>query len=211
MRAAAAILALAATCPATAADLAPGPAAITAAAGEARAMVAAHEGYRVKDHVLYAVRDARGIDPADGSVDAIVVATPWERTRHAAFIAAYTERPVSPEDAYRRAGLPAGTLAILIYAHGRDAEDRDFADRFGPARLAFDGATVPASGPPDHSPLSEAVYPLAAGARERRVATVTYRFDLAALAGAGQRAGRLQFTDASGKAFDVPIDLARFR
>jgi hypothetical protein len=183
--------------PARAADLAPSPAAITRAAAEGAALAPRREGYALKDHVIYAVRDARAIDPADGAVDAVVLATPLERTRHAAYIAAYGGGRISGAEAYRRAALPPGQLAVIIFAHGRDHDDE-----------VFDGATIEAA--PVAGAPAEKVYPLAPANRERMAGTVTYRFDLGAVRDAGRKQTRLRFIDATGKAFDLPIDLGRF-
>jgi hypothetical protein len=206
---AATIIALCAP-PAWGADLAPGPAAIGAAARAGLADAAARQGYPLRAHVLYEVRDARAADPADGAVDAVVLATPLERTRHAAYIAAYSGRTLTPAEAYAEAGLPPGHLAVIVFAHGADEDDAAFAAGFSAATLLVAGAAAQTAEPAP-SETSEAVYPLAARNRSRQVATITYRFDLSAVPGAGARRAWLFFRDATGKAFDLPVDLGRFQ
>lgn len=195
--------------PASAADLAPSHDHIAAAAARGRSEMTLGAGYSLKAHVLYAVKDARAIDPADGEVDAVVIGTPLERTRHAAYIAARTERTASAEDCYRAAGLPPGHLAVIVFAHGKDAEDEEFPQAFGQASIVFADGIADAVAIERGKP-SEAIYPLAETDRMRSVALVTYRFDLSRWPDAGTRKGRLLFTDGSGKRFDLPIDLARF-
>lgn len=193
----------------SAADLAPAPAAIARAARAGLVQAAAREGYPLRSHVLYEVRDARAADPADGAVDAIVLATPLERTRHAAYMAAYSGRTISPAQAYAEAGLPPGRLSIVVFAHGADETDEAFAAGFSAATLTISG-DAPITAEPMASETSEAVYPLAAHNRARQVATITYRFDLSALRDAGRRTAQLRLRDATGRAFDIPIDLRRF-
>jgi len=196
--------------PALAADLAPDAAAIARAAAEGRAMFKPSQGYELQDHVVYAVRDARDIDPADGSVDAVVLATPLERTRHAAYFGAYQKIAMPPAEAFRKGGLGAGQVAFIVFAHGDDEADMEFPDKFAPASLTIGGRTL-APAAIDRGGPSPSTYPLSAHGRSRFVATITYRFDLSGIAGANEAKARLAFTDASGKSFDLPVDFALFR
>lgn len=195
--------------PVFAANLAPSTQEIAVAAATGKAQVKADGGYPLRDHLLYAVKDARGIDPADGEVDAIIVATPLERTRHAAYIAERTGRSLSPQAAYTSTELPTGYVSILVFAHGKDAEDDSFPKRFGQASLIFPDGIIDAVDT-DRGEPSEAVYPLATVNRQRNVATITYRFNLSQWPDAGRRSGRLVFIDGDGKRFDLPLDLSRF-
>jgi hypothetical protein len=196
--------------PALAVDLAPDAAAIARAAADGRAMYKPSYGYDLADHVVYQVRDARAIDPNDGSVDAVVLATPLERTRHAAYFGQYQQTALAPGDAYRKGGLDAGQIAFIVFAHGSNEGDMEFPARFSAASLTIGGhqlATIAV----DRGGPSFSTYPLATKDRSRFVATVTYRFDLATVPGAATAAGRLAFTDATGKAFDLPVNLGAYR
>lgn len=194
---------------ARAADLAPAPSAIARSANAGIRAASEDEGYPVKDHILYAVKNALTIDPADGEVDAIAIATPLERTRHAAFLAARANQRLTATEAYREAALPPGFIAVIIYAHGANPADESFVGRFGRATLVLGSEIVDAE-TAVHSDPSDAVYPQLPQDRHRQVATITYRFDLSRWPDAGARVGRLLFTDGSGKAFNLPLDLARF-
>lgn len=211
MRALAALMMFTASIASTAVgavELYPDRAAVAQATARGAQLAAAHEGYLLKDYVTYAVRDSRAIDPADGLVDAVVVTTLLERTRHAAFIASYSGKKVSGEDARKRAGLKDGEVGFLLFVHGRDPIDQEFATGFGPAALIIGEqrfTSEPVAGEP-----SQAVYPLAPDDRIRFVTTITYRFDLSSARDAGHLPARLQFTDASGKHFDLPVELGRF-
>jgi hypothetical protein len=191
-------------------ELSPDAAGIAAAAEKGAALGVLHEGYPMKDYAAYTVRDTRNIDPADGNVDAVIVATPIERTRHAAFIATYAGHPVVADEAYRRADLAPGQIGFLVFAHGSNEIDQDFISKFGDAELVIGDTAHKAVARKTTEP-SQSLYRLAPRGRQRFVATIFYRFDLAAEPDAGAAATRLRFTDATGKRFDLPIDLKRFR
>jgi hypothetical protein len=189
--------------------LKPAAADIAAAAADGVALAKPHEGYRLKDYAIYTVRDARAIDPADGDVDAVIFATPLERTRHSAFVAAFSGRPIAAAEARRRAGLADEHVRIIVFAHGASSKDMGFAKAFGAARLSVGGMSLNAA--PVSSDPSSTVYPLARTDRDRFVARVTYNFNLSDMALATAANARLSFIDGSGKAFDLPIDLASYR
>jgi len=195
---------------ALAVDLTPDAAAIARAAAEGRAMYKPTLGYEMADHVVYEVRDARAIDPADGNVDAVVAATPLERTRHAAYLGQYEQRALPPEEAYRKGGVGPGQIAFIVFAHGSDDADMEFPGKFSGAVLAIGGKQLTASAV-DRGGPSFSTYPLSTRGRTRFVATITYRFDLTGIADAAHARARLAFTDATGKSFDLPVDLASFR
>jgi hypothetical protein len=194
---------------ASAAVLHPNAEQIAAATASGRALAAPHEGYRLKDYVLYEVKNARGIDVDDGDVDAIVIATPLERTRHAAFLAAFAGRAIGPTEARASSGLPDNQLEIIVFAHGADRSDRRFAQGFTAASL-IEGSESLAVALPIAGEPKEAVYPLAPGDRRRFVAIITYRFDLSRFPQLAGAKARLRFQDASGKSFDLPVDFSAF-
>jgi hypothetical protein len=152
------------------------------------AQAAAREGYPLRSHVLYEVRDARAADPADGAVDAIVVATPLERTRHAAYIAAYSGRPSPPAQAYAEARPAAWQLAIVVFAHGADEADEAFARAFRPRPSRSPGEAA-ADGPARRQRDLRGRLPAGVAPSLPQVATITYRFDLSALRDAGTTYG----------------------
>src|SRR5579863_5150824 len=159
-----------------AATLTPSDAEIAAALKAGGALVSSDQGYPLKDHLLYEVPDARDIKPAWGEVDAVVLASPLERARHAGYIAKVSGQAIDVKTARQLPELRPGFLSILVYAHGPDAEDESFVDKFGGASLVFSDTSVAAVGV-THSEPSESTYPLARVGRERRVAVLTYHFD----------------------------------
>jgi hypothetical protein len=193
-----------------AATLAPSDAEIAAALKAGGALVSSDRGYPLKDHVVYEVPDARDIKAAWGEVDAVVLASPLERARHAGYIAKLSSQTIDVATARQLPELRPGTLSILVYAHGPDGEDESFVDKFAGASLVFTDRRV-AAAEVTHSEPSAATYPLASVGRERRVAVLTYRFDLAAFPALADAPCRVEFTDPTGKLFDIPLDLAHYR
>jgi hypothetical protein len=203
-----AILGLSGT--ARAVDLAPDAAAIARAAADGRAMYKPSYGYDLADHAIYEVQDARAANPKDGSVDAVVLATPLERTRHAAYLGQYEQHPLAPGEAFRNAGLGANQIAFIVFAHGSDEADMAFPAAFSTATLTIAGRQLAAVAV-DRGGPSFSTYPLATKDRSRFVATISYRFDLATVPGAATASARLAFTDATGKSFDLPVNFSVYR
>jgi hypothetical protein len=195
---------------ASAAVLSPSTEEIAKAAADGRRLAAPHEGYPLKDYVVYEVKDARAIDPNDSDVDAVVIATPLERTRHAAFVAAFAGHRIGSAEARARSLLPDNHIEIIIFAHGADRADRRFVHGFGPAFLIQRTQPLAAALPVADAPFG-AVYPLAQRDRRRFVATISYRFDLSSVPELAAAKARVTFRDASGKAFDLPVDLSAYR
>jgi hypothetical protein len=189
-----------------AADLAPDDRQIAAAISRGQEMAAAHGGYWFKNYIVWAVPDAKNIDPTTGDVDAVLLATPIERATHAGFVAAYDGKQLSVAEARRSKDLQAGCLRIILFTHGPNAKDESYVDRFANPRLVFPDGTIFAT-KTEHSDPTESTYPLALENRRRKVATITFYFDLSSMPKLHSARSRLQFTDDKGKEFDLPIDL----
>jgi len=206
----AALALLLASAPAAAVDFAPGEDAIAQAADDGAAIAARKEGYPLPDYVLHEVRDARDLDPADGNVDAVVLATPLERVRHAAYREALSGHPRDVTKLVEESGLANGSIRVIIFAHGDDELDDAFPVKFTAIRLrAGTNALEPSS--MSHTQPAETIYPLAKVDRERLVSAITLIFDLKAAGLRGSEEARLTFTDATGKPFDIAVPLAKFR
>jgi hypothetical protein len=188
-----------------AANLAPDDRQIVAAIDHGRALALAHDGYSSR-YIAWAVPDARNIDPTLGAVDAVLVATPLERATHAGFVAAYNGRQLTVRQFRGSAEFEPEGLRIILFTHGPDARDESYVDRFTDARLVFgDRTLVPIK--TEHSGPTDSIYPLAADNRQRQISTISYHFDLSSSAALQVARARLQFTDDTGKRFDLPIDL----
>lgn len=192
-----------------AANLAPDDGQLAAAIDRGRVLAASHGNYSLKKNIAWEVPDARTIDPALGSVDAVLVATPIERATHAGFLAANNGRQLTVSEARRSEQIQSGWLRIILFTHGPNAKDESYVDRFSNARLVFDDQTIVAQ-KMEHSEPSESIYPLATENRERQVATITFHFNLSSSPKLQAARARLQFTDDAGQKFDRPIDLSSY-
>ena len=168
-----------------------------------------HEGYPSKDYVLYEAKDVLSLPPENGDVDAVVVGTPIERTRHASFLHAFAGEKADAATARREANLADGWLEIVVFAHSNSRKDEDFLKQFSPAVLQLaDRKLWPVSTVTSDSDLD--VYPRAVKDGMRYVATITYRYNLTGIANVANLRASLAFDDASGKHFDLPVDLSRY-
>ncbi|OLV16678.1 hypothetical protein BOO71_0011059 [Deinococcus marmoris] len=166
-------------------------------------------GYPLRAYTLYAVKDTLKLEAQNGAVDAVTIATPSERTRFESFLSFLGEDPITPQQAFQRAGLPPYNVAFIVFAHGMDAGDQTFLNRFSMARLKLGGQSLrPVETSKSGTSISQ--YPRTVGETGIRFGgTVTYRFELPKrLIG---DTGTLNFTDASGKAYDLPVNLALYR
>jgi hypothetical protein len=193
-----------------AATLSPSDAEIADALEAGAALINPDKGYPLRDHLLLEVPDARDIKPAWGAVDAVILATPLERARHAGYLAKLSGQTIEVPAARQLPELHPGSLSIIVYTHGPDGKDESFIDKFGRASLVFPHETV-AAAEVTHTEPNEATYPLAGFERQRQAAVLIYRFDLAAFPRLGNARCRLKFTDPTGKAFDIPLNLAQYR
>jgi hypothetical protein len=176
-----------------------------------QALAAKHQGYPVADYLIYDVHDALQLHPNQGSVEAVQVATPWERTRWASYLLSVQGKPVSEEASRPLNNLKDGQVAFIVFAHspGEGKDYQDFLKKFSAAHLqlgsqnltpvntAYSGAAVD-----NYRDLNGDVTFLWSG-------TVTYRFDLSAVPPPVQT-GILSFTDASGKKVSLKVDLSKY-
>jgi hypothetical protein len=166
-------------------------------------------GYPLRAYTLYAVKDTLKLEPQNGAVDAVTIATPYERTRYESFLSFLGEDTITPQQAFQRAGLPPYTVAFIVFAHGMDAGDQTFLKRFSTARLKL-GAQSLRPTATTQSGTSISQYPRTVGETGIRFGgTVTYRFEVPRTEVADT--GTLSFTDASGRAFNLPVNLAQYR
>ena len=166
-------------------------------------------GYPLKAYTLYAVPETLKLEPQNGTVDAVTIGTPYERTRYESFLSKYGEDPVTPQQARQRAELPDYGVEFIVFAHGLRPDDQTFLDHFSAARLRLGNVNLrPVA--TQKSEVSLSSYPRTVGETGFRfTGTVTYRFQLPRNLTAAK--GTLSFTDASGKAFTLPVNLALYR
>ncbi|MFC4452668.1 hypothetical protein [Deinococcus sonorensis] len=166
-------------------------------------------GYPLLPYTLYHTQDSLLLEPANGDVDAVVVGTPFDRTRYQSFLAASGDETLTPAQARERARLPDGWVSVLIFAHGSKPADQEFLNGFTGVRLVLPGRTLlPGQVQKSGTDLSQ--YPHTPGEiGERFVGTVTYLFHPSAAELRGS--ATLNFNDPTGKSFTLPIQFSRYR
>ena len=182
-------------------DLSPDNEALVRAIVEGRAVAAANNGYDAREYLLYAVPDARDVLPNQGSVDAVVLLTPIERLRHAAYLQATSDVTVA------KSLFVPYEIGLRVFAHGTDSGDGALTQHFQDATLRIGTRMLPAARI-ERSPTSIGRYPFAARDRERSVGTVTYWFDATAIPELAEATALLSFRDAEGKAFELDVNFA---
>jgi hypothetical protein len=180
-----------------------------AAAQAQRLAQSADSGYPVRPYTLYAVEDTLRLVAANGDVDAVTIATPFERTRYQVFVHKIGDDPITPAQAREQAQLPDHQVAFIVFAHGSSPDDQDFLKGISALTFTLGGRTLrPASR--DLSDTSLSQYPRTVGEIGLRyIGTVTTRYVIPA--GLEAASGTLSFTDATGKTFRMPVNLSRYR
>jgi len=184
-----------------------------AALAEGQAAAATHLGYPVAGYILYAVPDALLIGPGQGSIDAIVVGTPFERVRYASYLAAF-QNAQAAGSAVAAAAAP-DTVDFIVFAHSGARGDQGFLQRFHAVALEAHGHTLQPAGMTTFGPADD-FFTTSQGKRVIRwLGYDTFRFDLRALALAGidvaRLTGRLNIVDPYGRRYDVAFDLSKYR
>ncbi|WP_189090720.1 hypothetical protein [Deinococcus ruber] len=167
------------------------------------------QAYPFAPNAVYHTADTLRLDPANGDIDAVVIGTPYERIRYQGYVAAIGEDKIGAQEARTRANLPDGSVAVLIFAHGSKPEDQEFLSGIQGVTMRLGGATLtPVALRRSGTSLSQ--YPDTPGEiGERFTGTATYIFRLTP---AQYRAsGTIRFTDATGKAFNIPVQLSKYR
>ena len=167
------------------------------------------QAYPLAPNAIYHTADTLRLEAANGDVDAVVIGTPWERTRFQGYLATIGGDKITAAQARERALLPDGSVAVLIFAHGSKPDDQDFISGFTGATLRLGAATLrPIES--RRSGTSGSQYPDTPGEiGERFTGTVTYIFRLAPAQ--LMSSGTLSFTDPTGKVFHLPVKLSAYR
>jgi hypothetical protein len=184
-----------------------------AAIAQGRSAAAAHLGYELSGYLVYSVGDALVIVPGQGSVDAVVVGTPFERVAFASYVAAFQGSGPS-SDAIANAA-ESNTIDFIVFAHSADAKDQAFLRHFKSAELAAADKLLQPSGTSFFGP-AEDFYSTPHGARVPRwLGYESFRFDLRSLAATGVDIAHLKGTfsiiDPYSRRYAFPFDLSKYR
>jgi len=179
---------------------------IRSAIAVGRAAAKSHEGLSAQAYTAFATSDALEASPHGGSIDAVVVGTPFERVEYAAYVAAF-ERRTASVDEISDASTPQ-TLDVVVFAHSRDPLDQGFLRRFHGATLTV--------GSVKHNPLSVMLTPPTkdffnspSGRQLLWLGDMTYRFDMRGVK--PDAVVTFSVIDPYARAYDVPLDLSKYR
>ncbi len=165
--------------------------------------------YPLAPNAIYHTADTLRLEATNGDVDAVVIGTPWERTRYQGYLATIGGEKITATRARELARLPDGSVAVLIFAHGSKPDDQDFLAGFRGVTLRIGAASLlPTEARRSGTSVSQ--YPDTPGEiGERFTGTATYIFRLTP--DQLQASGTFSFTDPTGKTFHLPINLGRYR
>lgn len=207
------------------------PAEIQQAVRAGTAMVSPRNGYIARPYVLHEYNTGIRIKPNSPLIDALTVATPYERVRYYSYLEAYQGNKVSLSGARKVAQQNANHLTVLAFAHspvsvqaeleawqqvyvkheGQQPVQRTFLDDFKPATLSLGGRTL-TSRIVIEGPYQDA-FSTEGNPEFRYLGVVHFEFDLSPLAHGGQveGVGVLRFKDPKGRAYVERINLAQYR
>jgi hypothetical protein len=175
-----------------------------------------HNGFPVSQYAIYSRPDALTLATGEGSVDAIIMGTPYERVCYASYVAAFQGQTPSATDLQSAASPFTVDVIVIAHSAGQDANEQKFLSRFSDPTLHVGG--VGSLKPISKSAFGPTIdfYNLANKKRVLRwVGFNSYRFDLRALALSGTDVARLKakmtISDPYGRRYSEPFDLAKMR
>ena len=193
------------------------PSEVQRAVAAGKQMATPSSGYKVQDWVLFDVKDPFTIGPNQGTVEAVIVGTPFERLRYASYLAAFQGTPLKPKEAQQKAAALDDTVSFIVFAHAPGTGDqyRNFLQSFRAARLNVKGA----KGPILKSVHTEIVGPAqdfynvpGKAAEFRYLGSVAFKFNLGQLGRKGASAkAAFSFTDSTGQTYHFPVTLGQYR
>jgi hypothetical protein len=183
------------------------------ALADGRSEAASRAGYPVAAYSLYAVPNALVIAPGQGSIDAIVVGTPFERVRYASYLAAFQGSQPGASDVADAA--EAESVDFVVFAHGGAHDDQKFLQRFHAASIEAAGRLLQPERTTAFGPTEDFFTTTKGNRVFRWLGYDTYRFDVRSLARAGVDIARLRgtfrITDPYGRQRAYAFDLSKYR
>ena len=176
------------------------------ASSAGRAAALAHHGLPAGAYVAYHTRDALAVSAGEGSIDTIVVGTPYERVLFLSYVDAFQGTTATPDE--MRSAQADDTIDVIVFAHSRDPVDQSFLRRFKDATFAVAGATL--------HPLKTSVigpskdfFSTPDGRELLWLGATSFRFGIAR--SDAQSPARFSVTDPYGRKDLVRLDLRSYR
>ncbi|MDX2006749.1 MAG: hypothetical protein SFU83_15860 [Meiothermus sp.] len=203
---------------------------------EGAAMNTPSSGYNLRDYLLREYNSGVSLTPRAGEVDAVTVATPYERVRYHSYLESLQQSPMNVAKAREVLRQYQGRVTFVVFAHSPftvDAETeqfmqaygststrgergetrtRSFLDRYKPATLSLGGRTYTAR-PVADGPYTDIFSILGSRPESRYLGLLSYSFDLSRLGTRESIGGRgvLRFRDSQGQTeYRLEVDLAKY-
>ena len=203
---------------------------------EGSAMNTPRNGYILSDYLLKEYNDGLSLKPGDGEVDAIIVATPYERVRYFGYLESIQRKPVTDAALNAVVDRYKNKLTFVVFTHSPYTVDqeveqwtkaygsgkitdeeghtrqRSYLDEYKEATLEVGGKTYTAK-PSVDGPYTDIFSIQGSRPQSRFLGLIHYSFDLSDLAVSGKVSGtgRLSFKDSQGKTvYSETVDLGKY-
>ena len=189
------------------------PQEVQRAIAEGTAMNTPSNGYILKDYLLKEYNSGVSLTPGAGEVDAITVATPYERLRYSSYLEALQQRPMTVAKAQPILRQYRNKVTFVVFTHSPytvDAENeqflqaygntsikdasgktrqRSYLDQYKTATLELGGKSYTAR-PGVEGPYTDIFSIQGSRPESRYLGLINYGFDLSRLAASGKITGR---------------------
>ena len=176
------------------------------AAAAGRAAAQAHSGLTAQQYVAYHTPDALTIAPGQGSIDTIVIGTPYERVLYLNYLDAFEGATPSPADVDDASAQD--TIDVILFAHSRDPSDQSFLRRFKGAAFTMAGSSLQPSRTAQTGPTKD-FFNTPDGRQFLWLGTASFRFRIPR--DDARASARFTVTDPYGKRYDIQVNLRDYR
>ncbi|WP_276957686.1 hypothetical protein [Allomeiothermus silvanus] len=203
---------------------------------EGSAMNTPRNGYILGDYLLKEYNDGISLKPGDGEVDAIIVATPYERVRYFGYLESIQRKLVTETALNAVVERYKNKLTFVIFTHSPYTVDqeveqwtkaygsskitdeegktrqRSYLDQYQEATLEVGGKTYTAK-PSVDGPYTDIFSIQGSRPQSRFLGLISYSFDLSDLAANAKisEVGKFSFKDSQGQTtYSETVDLGKY-